>query len=557
VSSALRYQVIRLRLAGTSNCITLMGSAVSLSACGGSGQELRLQVLSLQYLSIQSNATGQCLGVSSTTLAAQDCTNGPAQQFAYTGSAAAGYKLVSFSQNQSLTPTLALGASAASFEVLVVGAADRLAVAVDERAVGSATLSADVIVPDGAPANGDEATRAANGTTGGGAWETAKSNGFSNVYWFKPADFASASREAAAAALSTALSGTAARIVLFEAGEYDFSLATPASVDSCSGTCANGATYKEVGGFCNCSSTTCTTGGYKDATRTLDIGSNKSIIGLGSGAIFKHLMMRVVRNGNLILRNLAYRQLPGDVRAWDDALLFYPGDHVWLDHISFSGFGRGSVVLSGTRVTSGSSFYTYRDSGWMTFSWLAIDASEPWRCSGSEDSPYPFFTTNDPALTFEHVLFQHGGGRNPAIDGEGAHFFNCAWVNVKDGLDGRGSAKLLVEGSYFDGKLPIRMDDPLPPTVLAPWDGTLLTDKRRQNIFSSSAWASLVSDWGGRKLDTKTLNTNTVSAPAYPYGLDADPNATQATVTANAGVGKANFPSCTLPNTNKAAYTCQ
>ena len=215
------------------------------------------------------------------------------------------------------------------------------------------------------------------------------------------------------------------------------------------------------------------------------------------------------------------------------------GDHVWLDHLSFAGFGRGAVVLSGTRVsTSSTAFYTYRDCGWMTFSWIAIDASEKWRCSGAEDSPYPFFTTNDPSLTFDHALFQYGHGRNPAIDGESAHFINSAWLNVTDGLDGRGSAKLLVEGSYFDGKNPIRMDDPLPPTVLAPWDANTLTDKRRQNIFSAAAWSSIVSDWGNRKLDLNTLNTNSVPLPTYPYALDPSPNSTQATVTAGAGVGK-------------------
>lgn len=77
--------------------------------------------------------------------------------------------------------------------------------------------------------------------------------------------------------------------------------------------------------------------------------------------------MRVIRNYNLIIRNIAYRNVPGDVRAWDDGILFYPGDHVWLDHLSFSGMGRGSVVLSGTRITTSSTtFYTYRDCGWMT-----------------------------------------------------------------------------------------------------------------------------------------------------------------------------------------------
>lgn len=560
IGAALRYQVVRLRVHGTSNCASVAGSSLTAVACGGENQELRLHVLSSDYLSIISNDSGKCLNVSGSSVGLAECTNAPEQQFAYTGSASAGYKLTSFSAKQPVTSALGVGDAAASFDVVIAGQADPVAVVVDERPIGWATMAANIIVPDAAAPNGDEKTRAVTGTTGGGSWEAAKTKSFSNVYWFKPADFSGGNRAASLKAVASALSGVEARIVLFEAGNYDFSLASPKAVTSCQGKCSNGASYTEVDGFCNCSATSCTTNGYQDATASIDLGSNKTIIGLGSGATFSHLMMRAVRNGNLIFRNLAYTKLPGDVRAWDDALLFYPADHVWIDHVSFSGFGRGSVVLSGTRVTAGNTegdFYTYRDAGWMTFSWLAIDASELWRCSGTEDSPYPFFTTNDPGLTFEHTHFKYGGGRNPAIDGEGAHFINTAWEKVKDGLDGRGNAKLRVEGCYFDGKLPIRMDDPKPPTVYAPWEASLLKDKRLQVIFSSGAWSSIQSDWSKRKLDLATLNTNAVPTVPYPYGLDADPNKVLSAVTAGAGVGRAGFRTCAVNGQNKADYGCE
>ncbi len=557
LSAALRYQVVRLHVVGTTNCVSAAGGDVLAASCGEDGQDFRVQVLSSQYLSIVANGSGQCLDASGGALALAECTNAPEQQFAYAGSAETGYVLTSFSEQEALTSALSLGAEAASFEILVTGDADPIAVVVDERAIGWATMAAAVIVPDDAVPNGDEETRAVSGTTGGGSWEAAKANGFSNVYWFKPADFVGGNRESAITAVKNALSGTDAGIVLFEAGDYDFSLSSPNSVTSCQAKCNSGSNYTQVGGFCNCSSVSCTSNGYQDATRTIDLGSNKTIVGLGSGANFSHLMMRVVRNGNLILRNLAYDQLPGNVRAWDDALLFYPGDHVWLDHLSFSGFGRGAVVLSGTRVSDGDSFYAYRDAGWMTFSWLSIDSSEPWRCSGSEDSPYPFFTTNDPALTFEHSHFKYGHGRNPAVDGEGAHFVNTAWEGVTDGLDGRGGAKLRVEGCYFDGKIPIRMDDPNPPTVYAPWDASLLSDKRLQVIFGASAWSSIISDWGNRGFDMNTLNTNSVPAVPYPYGLDDDPTKTLETVSAGAGVGKGDFPACSVNLADKADYTCE
>jgi pectate lyase len=557
LSDALRYQTVRLHVAGSANCVAESASGVALAACGGENQQFRVQVLNADYLSLVANSSGSCLSTNGSALALAACTNAPAQQFSYQGSASPGYQLGSFSAKKSVTASLGLGEAAAAFEVLVVGEADPVAVVVDERAIGWATMAADIIVPDDAVPNGDEGTRAAKATTGGGSWEAAKALGFSNVVWFKPADFVGGARANAMTALKNALAGSDARIVLFEAGSYDFSLESPTWTPSCQGTCSNGSKYTEIGGFCDCDAVTCVSNGYQDKTRSFDLGSNKTVIGLGAGATFRHMMMRAVKNGNLIFRNVAFRDLPGDVRAWDDALLFYPGDHVWIDHVSFSGFGRGSVVLSGSRVSDGSSFYAYRDAGWMTFSWITIDSSEPWRCGGADDSPYPFFTTNNPGLTFDHVHFRDGGGRNPAIDGEGAHFLNSAWESVADGLDGRGNAKLRVEGCYFDGKLPIRMDDPKPPTVYAPWNAALLTDKRLQVIFSASAWSSIMSDWSKRGLDMNSLNTNAVPVPPYPYGLDADPTKTLATVAAGAGIGKGNFPSCSVNAADKADYACQ
>jgi len=555
IDASLRFAVVELRIAGSNDCATVSGENITRAECGTGNQEFRLQVLSSDFLSLVSNTEGRCIEVSGNRLVLGECTNAPEQQFSFVGSAADGYVLSSFTARRMVADNLELGDDGASIQVIVGGDADPLAVVVDERAVGWATMAANVVIPDDAPPNGDEGTRAMTGTTGGGSWESARASGFANVSWFTPADFVGANRDNSFLALSAALAGTEARIIIFEAGDYDMSLTTPKAADSCQASCGNGGSYTQVGGFCNCSTTTCQIGGYQDYTRTLDVGSNKTLIGLGAGANFTHLMMRVVRNHNIILRNLSYRELPGDVRAWDDALLFYPGDHVWLDHLSFSGFGRGAVVLSGTRVDDGAgSFTTYRDAGWMTFSWLVIDSSEDWRCSGSEDSPYPFFTTANPGLTFDHVLFRRGHGRNPAIDYESAHFINSAWEDVTDGLDGRHGAELLVEGCTFDGERPIRMDDEVPPTVLAPWDASQLDDRRRQVIFSSTAWASIIDDFGARGIDMDTLNTNSVSLPTYPYGLDPNPSDTLQTVKAGGGVGKGGFPACAG---GQESYTCE
>lgn len=563
LNTTLRFKQVNW-VGASGQCVTVSGAKLALATCGAAGQAFRVSMLGPEYFALLDDASGQCVTASGTTLALSACTNVAAQQFSFTGAAALGYAFKALGANGNVTAALGVGAEAGIFRLPLNGDADPMAVIVDERPVGWATQAADIIVPDGAKPNGDEKTRRAEPTTGGGSWEAARAGGFKNVTWVRPADFSGNGRETAIANFEKALKAVGPHIVLMEAGTYDFALSTPAKVNKCNGTCSTGGSYPETGGFCPndaaCSSTAgCVVQGYNDASRQLDVGSDLTLIGLGSGAVFKKLELRMLGQRNLIYRNTIHTALPGDARAWTDGMLFWPADHVWVDHVSFSGFGRGAVVLSGTRVADGGSFYAYHDSGWMTFSWLAIDSREPWRCAAKEDSPYPFFTTNDPALTFHHALFLAGHGRNPAIDGEGAHFYNTAWSQVSDGLDGRGSAKLLVEGSYFDGARPIRMDDPLPPLVRAPYDARApsLGNPRKLNTFSAAAMSSLTADWKGRKLDVNTLNTNVVAAPPYPYSLDEDPSKTLATVNAGAGVGKGGFPTCTLSGADLTQYVCK
>jgi len=562
LDATLRFKRINLRPAGSSKCATVSASGVTLADCGGTGQDLRAEMLGPGYVAFVDDATGDCVTAAGAALGLAACTNSSAQQFSATGSAA-GYQLVSLSSSLAIGADLRLGATPAKFEIRIQGNADPLAVVVDERPIGSATMPAKIVVPGTTLPTGNEKTRDAPPTTGGGTWEAARAKTFSNVTWFKPADFAGSAREAAIANVANALKATGPSVVLFEEGTYDFSLTTPKTTNRCNGTCSAGGTYTEIGGFCpddaTCASTAgCVVGGYQDPYRTLDVGSDKTILGLGGGAVFRRLGLRFIGQHNVIYRNVAHREMPGSVRAWDDGLLFWPADHVWLDHMSFSGFGRGAVVLSGTRIPNGSSFYAWPDSGWMTFSWIVVDSTESWRCGNKEDSPYPFFTTEDPSLTFHHALFLAGHGRNPALDGQSAHLFNCAWSNVSDGLNGRNGAELLVEGSWFDGDRPIRVEEPVPPIVLAPIDAKApgLGDPRRLNLLSARADASLRADFKGRGIDVNTLNTNSVATPTYPYSLDLDPSQTLQVVTDGAGAGKGGFPMCTV-NAGTKTYVCK
>ncbi|BCE00404.1 malectin domain-containing carbohydrate-binding protein [Marinicellulosiphila megalodicopiae] len=570
ISKDLRFSTLALRELGTNQCMTAIFGIMNMSSvCGSDLAVLRLQVLSDDFLSIIDNNSGMCLEVAGDESSLQNCTNAPNQQFHYNGDAQNGYGFESFIGNKSLGELTGTNQASASFEVSIIGNADPMEVMVNERPIGWATIEKDIVISDGSPANGDEQTRYSGPTVGGGTWQDARAKNFSNVTWFKPSDFQGSTRSDSFDRLNTALQGSEAKIVIFEQGDYDFSADSPKVIASCYLQCGttSGGTYLATGDFLAwCTGENTPTGTYNDHGRRIWFGLNKTIIGLGDGANIAKAQW-VARNSNpsadgdfvsnVIFRNISVRDTPGDARVWNDGMYLVGADHIWLDHMSFSNFGRGSVVLSGTRVDDPNGeygFYAYEDSGWMTFSWLDINSSEDWRCNGETDSPYPFFTTENPALTFDHTRFYKGHGRNPAIDGGHAHFINSLWEDVKTGLNGRHDAILRVEGSYLDGKEPFAMGDGDNLKIYAPWDNSLLTDSRKQNIFSDTGWPELLNAFSSRGYDVNTLNNDDSVVPSYPYGLDSNPSDVLDTVKQGMGIGQGGFINCTGDAVN---YQCQ
>lgn len=72
----------------------------------------------------------------------------------------------------------------------------------------------------------------------------------------------------------------------------------------------------------------------------IDIGSNKSILGVGSSAAYLTSGFRIRKNKNVIIRNLKITPpTKGDALALDEAT------NVWIDHNNFASIGIVYVLL--------------------------------------------------------------------------------------------------------------------------------------------------------------------------------------------------------------------
>ncbi|KAL5355921.1 pectin lyase fold/virulence factor [Aspergillus floccosus] len=153
---------------------------------------------------------------------------------------------------------------------------------------------------------------------------------------------------------------------------------------------------------------------YDNAARTpLDVGSNKSIVGVGSKGVLKGKGLRVWGGkSNVIIQNIYSPYLNSQYVWGGDAITLDGADYVWIDHNKFSLIGRQMIV-----------------SGWGA----GFDGVTSWSsgCNGKHYWTLLLLEqTNDASKTYFHGVnnyFQN-------IDG---HAFDVnTWV--------------LLEGTYFD-----------------------------------------------------------------------------------------------------------
>ena len=245
-----------------------------------------------------------------------------------------------------------------------------------------------------------------------------------------------------------------------------------------------------------------------------DVSSDKTIIGLGSGATITGGGLNIglpIDNAvtappanavnNIIIRNLRFSGWP------DDAInvqMF--SHHIWIDHNTWTTGSDGGVDIK-------------RGSSYITVSYNHADGTDKNMLLGHDDNN----AAQDVGrlkVTYHHNWFDNTNQRNPRIRfGDQVHVYNNHYNDTGNyGVASTEDAGVIVEGNSFEN-----VDDPYHLGEASSGPGRIVA---RDNCFVNSG----AGEAGG-------------SVTPVPYAYTAQPCAqVKATVTAQAGVGRLGVP---------------
>jgi pectate lyase len=163
-----------------------------------------------------------------------------------------------------------------------------------------------------------------------------------------------------------------------------------------------------------------------------------SILGVGTSGEFNGIGLKIVRAGNIIVRNLKIHHVnTGDK---DCIGIEGPVDHVWVDHCElYNQFqGVGQDYYDGLLDVKSTSEY-------LTYSWNYLHDSWKTGLVGSSESD-----TYDRKLTMHHNFYENCNSRLPLFRGGTGHIFNNYYKDVAStAINSRINACLQIENNYF------------------------------------------------------------------------------------------------------------
>ncbi|WYZ44770.1 hypothetical protein EsH8_VIII_000086 [Colletotrichum jinshuiense] len=239
--------------------------------------------------------------------------------------------------------------------------------------------------------------------------------------------------------LTTYLTDDEPRVILLSQ-EYDFT----ESEGTESGTaCASWGT----GNACqriiqdDCGSSPAEKGTWYKAARTpIDVGSNKTILGVGSKGVIKGKGLRM-QGSNVIIQNIEVTDLNHKYVWGGDAISFAGADQVWVDHVTTTRPGRQHYVFGFTpskRITLSNNF-------------INGDSTYSTGCDG-----YHYWTFEmvgkDDQITMKNNYIYKTSGRGPALSGATLlHAVNNVWSDIKGHAieGGEATARGIFEGNVF------------------------------------------------------------------------------------------------------------
>ncbi|PSN67344.1 pectin lyase A precursor [Corynespora cassiicola Philippines] len=253
------------------------------------------------------------------------------------------------------------------------------------------------------------------------------------------------------AQLKTWLGDSTARCIVLDK-EFDFrgseGTTTETGCRPASNTCpgnggqdainkANWCTNGNAGAGATSISVTYDTAGVSGIT----VGSNKSLIGVGSQGVLRGKGLRIANGAkNVIIQNIHITDLNPKYIWGGDAIAVDGSDQVWIDHCKFSLIGRQMFVAgngASNRVTLSNNEFD------GTTSWSATcDSRHYWTI---------YLTGSSDLVTLKGNYIHHVSGRAPKTGGNSLiHAVNNYWYSVTGHAFDNGAGGMTVaEGNVF------------------------------------------------------------------------------------------------------------
>ncbi|MGW1817656.1 pectate lyase family protein [Streptomyces sp. NPDC002125] len=282
------------------------------------------------------------------------------------------------------------------------------------------------------------------------------------------------------------------------------------------------------------------------------VGSNTTLVGVGTGAVLKGASLQVRDADNVIVRNLELRDAYDCFPAWQpntgglgdwktayDTLWLRGATHVWVDHVTASDkgrpddeeptlFGRNFLRHDGLLdITNGSDL--------VTVSWSRFADHDKAMLIGNGDG----VTTDRGKLrvTLHHNEFHSVVQRAPRVRFGQVHLYNNRYVIPEDGGDYRYSlgvsteSRIVAENNAFEAPGHVEVAD-----LLKSWNGSALT--QRGTVFNGFP-VDLVSIYNAYNSGSEQdLSPDTGWTPALHGPVDSAERAA-ADVAREAGAGRA------------------
>ncbi|MEV5529085.1 pectate lyase family protein [Streptomyces prunicolor] len=236
----------------------------------------------------------------------------------------------------------------------------------------------------------------------------------------------------------------------------------------------------------------------------VDIGSNTTVLGVGSASGFTGGGLRLKKVTNVVVRNLNISKPVAPA----DGITVQASTQVWIDHNAFSSdLDHGKDYYDGLLDISHASDY-------VTVSWNTFKNHYKGSLVGHSDNNASE-DTGHLRVTYHHNWFDQVNSRIPSLRFGTGHFYDNYVVGAETAVHSRMGAQMFVQNNVFRD------------TEVA------VTTNRDSDV---DGYANLSgNDLGGAATEISQVGTFT----SPPYSYTAEPASTVvASVTAGAGTGK-------------------